>query len=73
MSEKQRGSQPNEWPLRRLRTKLGLSLQDLSARTGIDTAQLELIERDTGLAAPTLEQLEKLADALGCKVDNLRL
>jgi transcriptional regulator with XRE-family HTH domain len=70
MMDPSSNSRPNEWPIRALRVRRGMSLQDLSAATGIDSAHLELIERGSGTAAPTLAELEKIAEALGCAVDH---
>jgi transcriptional regulator with XRE-family HTH domain len=72
MTDPASNRRPNEWPIRALRVRQGISLQDLSAATGIDSAHLELIERGSGNAAPTLAELEKIAAALGCTVDDLR-
>jgi transcriptional regulator with XRE-family HTH domain len=63
---------PKEWPIRALRVRQGLSLNDLSAATGIDTAHLELVETASGSASPTLAELQKIAGVLGCTVDDLR-
>ena len=63
---------PNEWPIRALRISRGLSLNELSAQTGIDPAHLELIERDSASAAPTIAELQKVADALGCTIEDIR-
>jgi transcriptional regulator with XRE-family HTH domain len=53
--------------IRSLRESLGWSLTDLAARTGFDPANLSRMERGEG--NPRLSTLERLAGALGCRVD----
>lgn len=52
-----------------IRKGLGLSLSDISAKTGLDKSALSLIEN--GKSNPTHKTLEKIADALGVKIEIL--
>jgi ribosome-binding protein aMBF1 (putative translation factor) len=52
--------------LRAARQKAGLSLADVSARTGIDRAALSRLEN--GANSPTLTTLQRYADALGLQL-----
>ena len=55
--------------LRAVRKELGLSLTDLQTRTGIDRAQLSrLLSESGGVGNPTIQTLERLADACGKRV-----
>ena len=56
-------------PLRKSRFFSELSIYDLSLKTGIDPARISLIER--GYTVPNAGQREKLAQALGCKTEDL--
>ncbi|MDH6110748.1 transcriptional regulator with XRE-family HTH domain [Kitasatospora sp. MAP12-15] len=49
------------------RTALGLSEQEVAARTGLSTAEVERIEG--GGSAPTLQLLRRLAAALDARLD----
>jgi DNA-binding Xre family transcriptional regulator len=53
--------------IRAERQQQQLSLKDLSQRTGIDKANLSRLENDAR-ARPTLETLQRLAEALGKQV-----
>jgi transcriptional regulator with XRE-family HTH domain len=53
--------------IRSLRESRGWNLTDLAARTGLDPANLSRLERGEG--NPRLSTLERLADALGCRVN----
>lgn len=66
-----RGSQPYQWPLRRLRVSRGLTLNELAASVQMDPAHLELIERQSPNASPTIEELRGLARVLECSVKDL--
>lgn len=48
------------------RRRLNLSQEDVAAKTGLSVPSLSEIER--GIANPTLQTLEKIADALGVSV-----
>jgi hypothetical protein len=39
---------------------------------GMDPAHLDLIERQSPLAAPTLVELQAIASVLSCRVEDLR-
>lgn len=51
------------------RTKKGVSLKQLSMRTGISKSALNNYEN--GKRYPTIEQLERIAKALHVKISNL--
>lgn len=51
------------------RTKKGISLTELSRRTGISKGALDNYENE--LRSPTINQLEKIAKALGTSITNL--
>jgi transcriptional regulator with XRE-family HTH domain len=61
-----------ETPIRGLRRARGLSHNQLAAMVGMDPAHLDLIERQSPLAAPTLQELQALARVLSCRVEDLR-
>jgi transcriptional regulator with XRE-family HTH domain len=65
------GSQPHEWPIRRLREQHGLSLNELATAVQMDPAHVELIERQSPSASPTRAELERIAAVLQCRVDDL--
>ncbi|MEI9901548.1 MAG: helix-turn-helix transcriptional regulator [Hyphomicrobium sp.] len=65
------GSQPHHWPIRSLREQRGISLNELAAAVQMDPAHVELIERQSPSAAPTRAELERIAAALQCSVDDL--
>jgi transcriptional regulator with XRE-family HTH domain len=66
-----RGSQPHQWPIRHLRVSRGLTLNELAAAVQMDPAHLELIERQSPNASPTLDELRRIADVLQCSVEDL--
>ena len=51
------------------RQRAGLTLQQLEARSGIGKSTLNRLEN--GQTSPRLEQLERIARALGCRVSDL--
>lgn len=51
------------------RTRAGLTLKQLEAKTGISKTTLNTIEN--GLTSPTLRQLEEIARALDVKISDL--
>ncbi|MGN0272386.1 MAG: helix-turn-helix domain-containing protein [Lachnospiraceae bacterium] len=51
------------------RSEKGITLKELSLRTGISKSALQRIE--SGKVSPTLEKLEKIAEALGVRVTDL--
>lgn len=51
------------------RTRRGLTLKQLEAKTGISKTTLNTIEN--GLTSPTLWQLETIAKALNVKISDL--
>jgi transcriptional regulator with XRE-family HTH domain len=51
------------------RTRQGLTLKQLEAKTGISKTTLNTIEN--GLTSPTLVQLEAIAKALNMKISDL--
>jgi transcriptional regulator with XRE-family HTH domain len=59
-------------PITAARLKLGLSLNDLAHAAQIDPAHLELMERRSHFAAPTLAELERIAAILQVDVDDIR-
>jgi DNA-binding Xre family transcriptional regulator len=61
-----------ETPIRGLRRARGLSHNQLAAMIGMDPAHLDLIERQSPLATPTLQELEAIARILSCRVEDLR-
>jgi transcriptional regulator with XRE-family HTH domain len=56
--------------LRAVRKAAGLSQAKLARRCGMDTIRISQIER--GCKDPRLQTLLKLADGLGCKLDDFR-
>lgn len=56
--------------IRTLRERSGLSLDDVTEKTGIAKANLSNIETGSHLN-PTLNTLERIASAIGCKVGDL--
>ena len=73
MSEEDpRGSQPHQWPIRHLRERRNLTLNELAAAVQMDPAHLELIERQSPSAAPSGEELKRIADVLQCSVEDLK-
>ncbi|WP_164763003.1 helix-turn-helix domain-containing protein [Paenibacillus humicus] len=57
--------------VRRKRKEMGLSLLELSSRMEISVSQLSKIER--GDSAPRKETIEKIAEALDTKPDDIRM
>lgn len=57
------------WNLRRLRGERGLSQEVLAVDSGVAAPYLSGIER--GVANPTVDVLDRLAEALGVEVDTL--
>src|SRR5688572_1403508 len=55
--------------IKRLRTRQGMSLQDLSRLSGVSVGMLSQVERD--LANPSLKVLTKIQAALGAKAGEL--
>ena len=54
------------------RQRLGMTLQELAHVAALDPAHLELMERGSLLASPTLAELERIADALDLDVGEIR-
>jgi DNA-binding Xre family transcriptional regulator len=59
-------------PICALRKARGLTLNQLAAAIAMDPAHLDLIERQSQFAAPTRQELEAIARALSCSVDEIR-
>jgi transcriptional regulator with XRE-family HTH domain len=59
-------------PITAARLRLGLSLSNLARATQIDPAHLELIERRSHFASPTLAELERIAAIIELSVDEIR-
>ena len=57
------------WNLRRLRVERGISQEKLAADAGVDRAYLGGLERQT--ENPTVDLLDKIADALSLSVSEL--
>lgn len=57
------------WNLRRLRVERGISQEKLAADAGVDRAYLGGLERQT--ENPTVDLLDKIADALTLSVSEL--
>ena len=55
--------------LRLLRRSMGLSIHELSARTGITAPQISLLER--GLAAPSPHEMRRLATVLASDTEGI--
>jgi transcriptional regulator with XRE-family HTH domain len=69
-TKNKRGASPASWTpadvgrqIRRLRTKLGISLRAFAERTGFSPSFISQIEK--GAVSPSLGSLEKIAEALG--------
>ncbi len=54
--------------VREIRTALGLSQSQLAARAGVSRATVQLMERAEAERRITLASLDKLAQAMGCRV-----
>jgi hypothetical protein len=59
-------------PIAASRRRLGITLRELAHAAAIDPAHLELMERRSLLASPTLAELERIADALHLDVEEIR-
>lgn len=59
------------WNLRRLRVERGISQERLAADAGVDRAYLGGLERQT--ENPTVDLLDKIADALSLSVSEMFL
>ena len=57
------------WNLRRLRVERGISQEKLAADAGVDRAYLGGLERQT--ENPTVDLLDKIADALALSVSEM--
>lgn len=57
------------WAIRKMRQHVGLSQHDLASQTGV--AQSHISKRERGKAPITLHDLELIAEALGCKAQDL--
>lgn len=55
--------------LKEVRKAAGLTQVELSCKTGLRQQDISAIER--GYRDPTASTLRKLADALGCKIDDI--
>ena len=59
-------------PIAAARRRLGMTLQELAHVVSLDPAHLELLERGSLLASPTLAELKRIADALDLDVREIR-
>jgi transcriptional regulator with XRE-family HTH domain len=59
-------------PITAARLQQGMSLNDLARAAQIDPAHLELMERGSHFASPTLAELERVAAILELTVDEIR-
>ena len=59
-------------PIAAARRRLGITLQELARAAAVDPAHLDLMERGSFLASPTLAELERIADALHLDVRQIR-
>jgi len=59
-------------PIATARLKQGMTLTDLARAAQVDPAHLELMERGSHYAAPTLAELERIAAVLHLDVDEIR-
>ena len=57
--------------MRQLRTSVGITQEELAFKAGIDRTYASQIER--GIANPSLGIICQIADALGCKPEELLL
>ena len=55
--------------LRAKREAAGLTQELLAELTGIDRSYVSILER--GLKSPTIDMLERLADSLGCLLEDI--
>jgi len=67
-------SEPTEGvpPITAARRNLGMSLNDLARAAHMDPAHLELMERRSHFASPTLAELERIAGILRVGVEQIR-
>jgi transcriptional regulator with XRE-family HTH domain len=63
---------PDLPPITTARLRLQMSAGDLARAAQIDPAHLDLIERQSDFAAPTLAELERIALVLAVTVDEIR-
>jgi len=56
-------------PMRMKRFLMGLSLDELKIRTGIDQGKLSRIER--GYTTPNKKEMEHIANAFNCKIKDV--
>jgi len=61
-------SMPRTGWVREIRTALGLSQSQLAARAGVSRATVQQMERAEAQRRITLASLDKLAQAMGCRV-----
>jgi transcriptional regulator with XRE-family HTH domain len=59
-------------PITAARLQQGMSLGDLARAAQLDPAHLELMERGSHYASPTLAELERIAAILDLSVDEIR-
>lgn len=55
--------------IRAIRKRRGLSQEDLSAKSGVNRISISKYER--GASYPNMANAMKIANALGCKIDQL--
>ena len=72
ISPRQSSPIPDLQPITTARLRLRMSAGDLAHAAQIDPAHLDLIERRSDLASPTLAELERIAGALAVSVDEIR-
>jgi len=58
--------------IRTAREAQGLTQAEIATRCGIDPVHFQMIEEGSDLAAPTLKNLQSIADALLLRVDDIR-
>lgn len=63
---------PDLPPITAARLRLGLSAGELARAAQIDPAHLDLIERRSDFATPTLDELVRIAAVLDLDVDAIR-
>jgi transcriptional regulator with XRE-family HTH domain len=59
-------------PITAARLKLGMSLNDVAYAAQMDPAHLELMERRSHFASPTIAELKRIAAILQVEVDEIR-
>ena len=72
ISPRQSSPIPDLPPITTARLRLRMSAGDLAHAAQIDPAHLDLNERRSDLASPTLAELERIAGALAVSVDEIR-